>query len=842
MAAFSIQAVVGTADLTDARRPGLWAHEVDGTPRLTIESQGGQSVTTYSLSNGTLSHEATSAVATDLMGWIAADRSWSVRAETLDRLTPDEGQKVYLNDQGQPGVSATMLPLDLDGGRVYVTALPGEAGLYSLRPEAGDLTTAHYLADSDGTYAAAPTAMTALDINSAPHVAVASGGTESGLTLYRVSSTGGLTALGSLGAEEGVGISDPTALRTVEVAGESLVVMAASGSGTLSVFAVSDAGTLSLRSHTLDTLNTRFGGVTALDTAQIDGQTYLVAGGADDGLSLFLILPGGQLAHLDTIADGTDTALANVSAVELLAEDTTLHVFATAQAEVGLTHLSVEFPPSQQVITGSDAAETLTGGAGDDVLFDGAGADWLTGAAGADVFVFALDGETDGITDFQPGEDIVDLSGWGRLYTLDQLVITGLGDGAQIAFGNEVLILQTADGQGLTLQDFVETDMLGLPPGPQTRPSDPVEPGDSTSETAYTLTGTDEADTLVGAGGDDTINGGAGGDLLEGGGGNDILTGATGSDDIRGGPGNDRLEGEAAHDVLRGGDGRDTLIGGIGADTLLGGAGDDILESESAFDVLHGGGGHDRLTGGIGADLLYGDPGNDTLLGNTGVDTLFGGDGDDWMSPGNGADEASGGAGNDFLIGRTGWDTLYGNEGDDSLYGSNGEDRLFAGDGNDFASGGYGWDYIEGGPGNDSLYGNIGADTLIGDGGHDLLSGATGDDWLYGGDGNDTLYGNQGIDLVDGGAGDDLLRGGTLRDTFVFKPGFGADTITDFEDFQDILVIDRDLTSATDAQDLLSSQGRVVDQGVELDFSDGHMILLEGITDLSALSDNIVFV
>ena len=842
MAEFSIQGVVGTANLTDARRPGLWAHDTGGVFDLTIESQGGQSVTTYTLSNGTLSHQGTSAVASDLVGWSAAGQSWAVRAETLDRLSSGEGQKVYLNDQGQPGISATMLPLDLGSGRVYITALPDEEGLYTLRPEGDGLTMAYHRPDTSGTYAATPTAMTAVDINGTPHVAVASSGAEHGLTLYSVASTGALTAVDSLGAEEGVGISDPTTLKTVEVAGESLILMGSAGSNALSVFAASDAGGLSLLSHVLDTLNTRFGGLTALDAAQLGGQTYVVAGGADDGLSLFLVLPGGQLAHLDTIADHTDTALVNVSGLELLAEDTTLHVFATSQAEVGLTHLSVEFPVSQQVMSGTGAAETLTGGAGDDILFDGMGADALTGGPGADVFVLAADAATDRITDFSPSEDRVDLSGWGALYTLDQLVITNRDDGARIAFGDEVLILQTVDGQSLTLQDFVDTDMLGLPPGPQTRPADPVEPDDPPADIAENLVGTDEADTLTGGGGDDTIDGGPGGDLLEGGLGNDILIGATGSDDLSGGSGHDRLQGDSAHDVLRGGDGHDTLIGGIGADTLFGGAGDDILESESAFDVLHGGGGHDRLTGGIGADMLYGDEGNDTLLGNTGVDTLFGGDGDDWMSPGNGADEASGGTGDDFLIGRTGWDTLHGNDGNDSLYGSDGKDLLFTGDGDDFASGGYGWDYVDGGRGDDSLYGNIGADTLIGGDGHDFLSGATGDDWLTGGNGSDSLYGNQGVDRLNGGAGNDLLRGGTLRDTFVFNPGFGADTITDFEDFQDILEVNTGLTNATDAQSLLSAHGRMVDVGVELDFGSGNTLLLEGIGELSALTDNFAFV
>lgn len=487
MADFSKEGVIATGNLTDARRPGLWAAQSGDGASLVIEGQGGESLSTYTLSNGTLSHQATTPLAIDLVGWIAAGRSWAVRAETLDRLTPAEGQKLYLNNQGQPGFSATFLPLDLGGGRVYIAALPETSGLYTLRPEDEGLTAAHVFADTSTTYAEQPSALTAFQQGGTTYVAAASGGAVSGLTLYSVSDTGALTAHSSLGQEEGIGVHNPTALSVVDVNGECLVVMGAAGSSSLSVFAVSDGGALSLRSHTIDTLNTRFDGLTVLDTAQIDGETYLVAGGADDGLSLFLILPGGQLAHLDTIADGVDTSLANISAIELLAEGSTLHVFAASQAETGLTHLTVEFPTSWQVLTGTGGAETLTGGAGDDVLFDGAGADHLTGAAGADVFVFAADDETDRITDFAPGEDKADLSGWGRLYTLDQLTITSRDDGAQITFGDEVLILQTADGESLTLADFVATDMLGLPAGPRSLvaaefsddpPGDDTAPGD----------------------------------------------------------------------------------------------------------------------------------------------------------------------------------------------------------------------------------------------------------------------------------------------------------------------------------------------------------------------------
>jgi Ca2+-binding RTX toxin-like protein len=51
---------------------------------------------------------------------------------------------------------------------------------------------------------------------------------------------------------------------------------------------------------------------------------------------------------------------------------------------------------------------------------------------------------------------------------------------------------------------------------------------------------------------------------------------------------------------------------------------------------------------------------------------------------------------------------------------------------------------------------------------------------VVGGAGADTFVGGAGNDTLDGGAGADTLTGGAGSDTFVFKPGYGADTVTDF--------------------------------------------------------------
>jgi serralysin len=69
---------------------------------------------------------------------------------------------------------------------------------------------------------------------------------------------------------------------------------------------------------------------------------------------------------------------------------------------------------------------------------------------------------------------------------------------------------------------------------------------------------------------------------------------------------------------------------------------------------------------------------------------------------------------------------------------------------------------------------------------------------LDGGEGGDYIYGDKGMDLLTGGGGGDLLRGGRGNDTIitgvgvdgiVLELGGGTDTIVDFADGVDLLVL-----------------------------------------------------
>ena len=164
--------------------------------------------------------------------------------------------------------------------------------------------------------------------------------------------------------------------------------------------------------------------------------------------------------------------------------------------------------------------------------------------------------------------------------------------------------------------------------------------------------------------------------------------------------------------------------------------------------------------------------GPDVVVGTPLADTIDGLGGDDRLSGLGGSDRLEGGDGDDTLKGAGGNDTLLGEAGNDSLNG---------GGGADLAIGGTGDDWIFGGAGDDALAGGEGRDTLLGSTGADLLEGGAGDDVLFGGADDDTLDGGDGNDRIGGGDGDDVLEGGLGADRFWFAPGFGVDTILDFE-------------------------------------------------------------
>ncbi len=278
---------------------------------------------------------------------------------------------------------------------------------------------------------------------------------------------------------------------------------------------------------------------------------------------------------------------------------------------------------------------------------------------------------------------------------------------------------------------------------------------------------------------------------------NDILAGAHGPNRLDGFRGDDRLYGMEGDDWLIGGDGHDILEGGPGADKLQGGPNVRRRDGEQAEDTASYASSDAGVTVRLHSVLEKGGKGGDA-------------EGDIFFSQTytrTGAD----GAVYEFeapevahLIGSEHNDVLAGDFRINSIYGRGGNDLLYGGPegGSDYISGGDGDDEVHGGKGHDRLFGDNGNDKVYGGVDNDVVLGGPGDDLLVGGPGNDrldvkteTIDLDPAIDIVPQvkiqrfDYGNDRLEGGKGDDSFYVYPDGGDDTILDFGNGEDTIVL-----------------------------------------------------
>jgi 6-phosphogluconolactonase (cycloisomerase 2 family) len=307
--------------------------------------------------------------------------------------------------------------------------------------------------------------------------------------------TGALTTIDNSDTLATLGIATPTAVEVVQAYGQSWVVVAGAGSNSLSVMELAADGRLIATDHVLDSLHTRFETVQDLAVVEADGHVFVVAGGGDDGVTLFTLTPNGQLVHLDSFADTVHSGLQNVETLSVAHVGDELQILVGSQQDSGLTQLSVSIDDlgivqdgygtvtgtaQNDMLRGSILDTTLMGGAGDDILIAGDGATTMHGGAGADIFVMQYGSDTTTINGFQAGVDRLDLFDYPLLRTPGQLAFTATAQGAQIEFIDEVIVINSASGGPLTSAEVFGAGFGG----PDHIPVDfgdfaPVEPSSS---------------------------------------------------------------------------------------------------------------------------------------------------------------------------------------------------------------------------------------------------------------------------------------------------------------------------------------------------------------------------
>ena len=229
------------------------------------------------------------------------------------------------------------------GGTTYVFVAGGVdngISVFSLGLN-GALTNTANVTDSGALNLVGVSGLTTITSNGNTYL-IAAGAGDNGLSVFRVSTAGALTAVYDVADAGALNLGGVSRVASATVSGNAYVFAAGTNDDGVSVFQVQGNGTLTSVYNLADNGTLKLDGVKGLTTAVISGNTFLfAAGGVDDGVSVFSVAANGTLANTSNIADDATLKLDGASDVASAVVGGVTYLFVTGAVDNGLSVFSV---------------------------------------------------------------------------------------------------------------------------------------------------------------------------------------------------------------------------------------------------------------------------------------------------------------------------------------------------------------------------------------------------------------------------------------------------------------------------------------------------------------------
>ncbi|MBI1234873.1 MAG: beta-propeller fold lactonase family protein, partial [Alphaproteobacteria bacterium] len=207
----------------------------------------------------------------------------------------------------------------------------------------GTLTQSGSVADGGSLRLLGAIASTSVVVNGTTYL-MAGGFSDSGISIFSVASDGTLTNVDNVGDDVTLQLGGFYSVDTAVVNGTTYLFAAGFSDNGVSVFSVANDGTLTNVDNVTDSANASYelSGARSVIAVESGGNTFIVvAGSTDAGISVFSVANDGTLTNVDNEADGGALELDGVRTLATAVVGGTPYVFTGAEADAGISVFSI---------------------------------------------------------------------------------------------------------------------------------------------------------------------------------------------------------------------------------------------------------------------------------------------------------------------------------------------------------------------------------------------------------------------------------------------------------------------------------------------------------------------